>query len=160
MSDPEHIYHWRRADARLTTSGQPSEAELAEIKQLGVTHIINLGLHEHERALDDEAESVAGLDMVYMHIPVAFDAPMEADFERFCAAMAETRATKVHVHCIANLRVTAFLYRYWRDVLLMDEEDARALMDSVWRPGGVWAKFIGDAESEALEHRPPLEAGS
>lgn len=158
MSDPEHIYHWRRADVRLTTSGQPSEAELAQIKQLGVTYIVNLGLHEHERALEDETASVTDLGMVYMHIPVAFDAPTDADFERFCAIMDETKDEKVHVHCIANLRVTAFLYRYWRDVLSVGEQDARALMDTVWQPGGVWARFIGDAASENLEHRPPIGA--
>ncbi|MEO9970521.1 MAG: protein tyrosine phosphatase family protein [Hyphomonadaceae bacterium] len=160
MSDPEHIYHWRRVDARLTTSGQPSETELAQLKQMGVTYIVNLGLHEHERALGDEATSVTDLGMEYTHIPVAFDAPTTADFDRFCEVMGRTGEAMVHVHCIANLRVTAFLYRYWRDVLGTVEEDARALMDSVWRPGGVWATFIGDTESEALEHRPPVRGKS
>ena len=29
MSDPMTVYNWHRLDARLTSSGQPSEAELA-----------------------------------------------------------------------------------------------------------------------------------
>jgi len=53
--------------------------------------------------------------------------------------MIKTSDAQVHVHCIANLRVSAFLYKYWKDMKGMDENQARKLMDSVWRPGGVWA---------------------
>ena len=50
MADPETIYNWRRLDDRITTSGQPTEPQLADIHALGVRHIINLGLHSHEKA--------------------------------------------------------------------------------------------------------------
>lgn len=156
MTDPTHIYNWRRVDERLTTSGQPAETEVEELQQLGITHIINLGLHDHERALADESTTVASLGMRYVHIPVAFDNPTEDDFEQFCASYSELGDTKVHIHCIANLRVTAFLYRFHRNVLGMKEARARRPMDSVWRPGGVWAKFIGDDKSIVLPHRPPI----
>jgi protein tyrosine phosphatase (PTP) superfamily phosphohydrolase (DUF442 family) len=59
MADPKTIYNWRRLDDRITTSGQPTESELAEIHALGVGHVINLGLHTHEKALPDEAGSQA-----------------------------------------------------------------------------------------------------
>lgn len=153
MPDPIHIQNWRRFDDRITTSGQPSEAELAEIRALGVTHVINLGLHSHERALPDEAASVAALGMTYVHIPVAFDRPTEADFERFRDALAAIGDRPVHVHCIVNARVSAFLYRYRRDVAGSGVTEARALMESIWQPGGVWADFIGDEASAALDHR-------
>jgi protein tyrosine phosphatase (PTP) superfamily phosphohydrolase (DUF442 family) len=51
MADPKTIYNWRRLEDRVTTSGQPTEPQLADIKALGVRHIINLGLHTHEKAL-------------------------------------------------------------------------------------------------------------
>jgi hypothetical protein len=69
--------------------------------------------------------------------------------------MAETADAPVHIHCIANLRVSAFLYRYLRDVAGQHDADARTLMDTVWRPGGVWASFIGDPDSAGLPHRAP-----
>ena len=53
MTDPEAIYNWRRLDNRITTSGQPTEQQLADIHALGVRHIVNLGLHTHEKALAD-----------------------------------------------------------------------------------------------------------
>ena len=58
MVDPETIYHWYRLDDRITTSGQPTETELADIAALGVRCVINLGLHSHEKALRDEAATV------------------------------------------------------------------------------------------------------
>jgi len=41
--DPKTIYNWRRLDDRITTSGQPTEQQLAHIRALGVRHIVNLG---------------------------------------------------------------------------------------------------------------------
>ena len=142
MGDPETIYNWRRLDARITTSGQPTEAQLADIHALGVRHIVNLGLHTHEKALPDEAESVRRLGMTYIHIPVDFQNPTDQDFEKFCSVMEQLKDVPVHVHCIANARVSAFFYRYRRDVLGRDEARARADMEEVWRPKGVWAEFV------------------
>ena len=142
MVDPESIYHWHRLDDRITTSGQPSETQLADIAALGVRYVINLGLHSHEKALPDEAASVSRLGMTYIHIPVDFQNPTDGDFARFCSAMGPLKEVAVHVHCIANYRVSAFFYRYRRDVLGMDEAQARADMEQVWRPEGVWAAFV------------------
>ncbi|MBV9552260.1 MAG: protein tyrosine phosphatase family protein [Alphaproteobacteria bacterium] len=144
MSDPATIYNWRRLDERVTTSGQPTEPQLADIRALGVRHVVNLGLHTHEKALPDEAASVRRLGMTYIHIPVDFEKPTELDFDRFCSVMEQLKDVPVHVHCIANYRVAAFFYRYRRDVLGMDEATARAEMRAVWHPKGVWAAFVGD----------------
>jgi protein tyrosine phosphatase (PTP) superfamily phosphohydrolase (DUF442 family) len=128
MADPETIYNWRRLDDRITTSGQPTEPQLANIHALGVRHIVNLGLHTHEKALPNEGASVSRLGMTYIHIPVDFQNP--------------TKKVPVHVQCIANYRVSAFLYRYRRDVLGIDETHARAEMEAIWHPEGVWAAFV------------------
>jgi uncharacterized protein (TIGR01244 family) len=142
MSDPETIYNWRRLDDRITTSGQPTEPQLADIHALGIRHVINLGLHTHEKALPDEAASVSRLGMTYIHIPVDFQNPTDQDFDQFCSAMEQLTEVPVHVHCIANYRVSAFFYRYRRDVLGMDEARARTDMEQIWHPEGVWARFI------------------
>ena len=142
MADPEDVYNWHRLDSRITTSGQPTEAQLAEIRDLGVRHIVNLGLHTHEKALPDEAATVDRLGMIYIHIPVDFQNPTEQDFLQFCAVMEQLQDVPVHVHCIANARVSAFFYRFRRDVLGMDESRARAEMEAVWRPKGIWVEFV------------------
>jgi hypothetical protein len=38
--------------------------------------------------------------------------------------------------------MSAFFYRYRREVLRMDEAEARADMEQIWRPDAVWATFI------------------
>ena len=146
MNDPTAIYHWHRLDSRITTSGQPTEAQLGEIAALGVRCVINLGLHSHEKALPDEAASVAALGMTYVHIPVEFQNPTENDFSQFCAAMAG-RDEPVHVHCIANYRVSAFVYRY-RRARGMAAARARVDLDRIWQPNPVWTAFIERDETE------------
>src|SRR5262249_19572816 len=142
MADPETIYHWRRLDDRITTSGQPTEPQLADIQALGVRHVVNLGLHTHEKALPDEAASVSHLGMTYIHIPVDFQNPTDREFDEFCAVMDRLQGLPVHVHCIANYRVSAFFYRYRRDVLGWEDTRARAEMEQIWQPEGVWAAFV------------------
>lgn len=142
MVDPEDIYNWYRLDDRITTSGQPTEEQLAGIRDIGVQHVVNLALHTHEKALPDEAASVRALGMTYTHIPVDFQNPTQDDFAQFCACMEQFKDAPTHVHCIANYRVSAFFYRYRRDVLGWDDAAARADMDAIWKPEGVWAAYI------------------
>ena len=152
MGELTEVINWRRVSAGVTTSGQPTEAQLAQIKALGVADLINLGPHSNKGALPDEAGSVAALGMRYVYIPVDFEAPTEDDFAAFCAAMADVGDRPVHVHCIYNARVSAFFYRY----ALAGFEDAGVAfsrMDSIWRPGGVWAAFIGKPEEAGLPNR-------
>jgi len=152
MPDPSHILNWRRLDEKITTSGQLSESQLAEVRKLGVTHVINLGPHTHEQALPNEADIVQALGMEYIHIPVDFERPTETELSCFRAAIVELKDELVHVHCIYNARVTAFIYRLRTEVAGIDERSARDFMESVWRPGGVWALFIGDEERSTLPH--------
>ena len=151
MGDPIEILNWRRFDDRLTTSGQPTEAQLVKLTGLGVARIVNLGLHSHEKALADEHRTVAELGMAYSHIPVDFTAPSEDDFIRFGEVLEEGGNDRIHVHCIYNARVTAFLFRYHCDEPTRGH--AAALLDSVWRPGSVWARFIGNHVDATLPDR-------
>ncbi len=153
MADPRDITNWLRLDERTVTSGQPSETQLMRIAALGVGYVVNLGLHTHKRALADEAGTVAALGMCYIHIPVAFDAPREEDFNRFLAALEVAQGVPLYVHCILNARVSAFFYRYRREVLGWDYGAAYADMVRIWRPGGIWAAFIGDQASIDLPHQ-------
>ena len=112
MRNLPEILNWRRLDSSVTLSGQPTVTQLSQIKELGVTHIINLGPHSNKGALDDEARAVAKLGMAYIYIPVDFENPTNEDFEEFCDVMESIANQQVHIHCIYNARVTAFIYRY------------------------------------------------
>lgn len=148
MADPEDITAWLRIDARTTTSGKIVADDVARLANLGVRHVINLAMPDADDALAGEAELMAAAGLAYTHIPVPFDAPDNVHFEAFVAAY-EADAMPVHVHCIANMRVSAFLYRYHRDRIDMAEPEARAMMERIWSPDTgdhptlkPWAKFI------------------
>jgi protein tyrosine phosphatase (PTP) superfamily phosphohydrolase (DUF442 family) len=73
--------NFRELDPLLLTSGQPSEEQLANAAHQGCAVVINLALHDDPRySLRDEAGTVRGLGMNYVHSPVQFRAPTEHDF--------------------------------------------------------------------------------
>jgi len=137
------IRNYRAVDELLATSGQPSAAELAAMAAAGFKTVINLALHDDPRySLPDEAGTVRSLGMGYVHIPVQFSAPTEADLLAFFEAMDEHRGEKVWVHCAANKRVTAFLGLYRVIKEGWPRQRAFQLMHELWQPDDVWAAFI------------------
>jgi len=148
MSDPDTITAWQRIDGRTTTSGKLVADNVQQLASLGVRHVINLALDDHPEALNEEADLLRAAGIRYTHIPVPFDDPTDAHYEAFVRAY-EADNEPVHVHCIANMRVSAFLYRYHRDRKAMPETEARALMEQQWSPDTSshsamvpWARFI------------------
>jgi len=144
------IANYRPIDARLATSGQPNEQQLAAIAAEGYEVIINLALHDDPRySLSDETGTVRSLGLEYVHIPVKFDAPTVQDLRAFFEAMERHARRRVWVHCAANMRVTAFLglFRVLRQGY--SQERAFEPMDSVWKPNAVWAAFIASQLAEA-----------
>ena len=151
-SDPKEILNWRRVDDRITLSGQPTKAQFDQIAALGVSCVINLAPAHNDNAIPDEGDHIAALGQAYVYIPVEFDDPTEQDYAAFCAAMDFHRDAKVHVHCIYNARVSAFMLRYARDAGA-GVDAAAQLMEGIWRPGGVWAKFLNDPANEGFANR-------
>ena len=150
--DPEDIRGWQRLSPRITTSGRIEDADIARLSAIGVAHVVNLALDDHPDALADEGAKLAAAGIGYTHIPVPFDAPGEDHFRAFMDALGAIEAP-VHVHCIANWRVSAFFYRYNLS-RGMAEAAARALMERQWSPltsdhpaAPAWAAFIGESET-------------
>ena len=128
----ESIRNYIAIDERLSTSGQPSEAQFAALAQAGFEVVINLGLHDDPRySLRDEPGCVQALHMDYIHIPVLFKAPTETDLTAFFGAMDANRDRKTLVHCAANIRVSVFLglYRVLKEKC--PSQEAFALMQTV-----------------------------
>lgn len=137
------IHNYRAVDELLGTSGQPSVAQLSAIAEAGFTTVINLALHDDPRySLPDEAGVVQSLGMSYVHIPVQFSTPTQANLLEFFAAMEAHESEKRWIHCAANLRVSAFLGLYRVIKQGWEQERAFALMNELWQPNEVWSSFI------------------
>ncbi len=142
----DETYNFREVNPHLLTAGQPNEAQLADAAALGVEVVINLALHDDPRySLKDEAGCVRAAGMEYIHLPVQFAAPAEADLLRFFDAMDAHHGRKILVHCAANMRVTAFLGLYKVIRQRQNPDKAFAPMRSVWEPDEVWKLFIEKA---------------
>lgn len=141
----EGICNFLKIDDTITTAGQPTEEQLPLIQAAGYGSVINLAPHDSANALRDERAAVEALGMCYVYIPVDFKHPSKSDFEKFCAAMRTADGKPVFVHCAANMRVSAFVYRYRRQIRGEDRELAERDLQRIWEPSGVWKTFVGDA---------------
>jgi len=103
------IYNYRRVSERIATGGQPTEEQTAAIASAGCTTVINLGLHDADYALPDERGLVESLGMEYIHIPVLWEQPTEADLKQFCDTLEAYEGQDIFVHCAANKRVSVFI---------------------------------------------------
>ena len=139
------IYNVHRISERLCTSGQPTEGQFQAIRDAGYKAVINLAPHDAENALANEATLVTELGLDYIHIPVDFSCPTEKDFQQFVSAMSTCSGVRLWVHCAANMRVSAFVYRYRCDVQGMNRQEARSDLRRIWEPFGVWKKFVSGA---------------
>jgi protein tyrosine phosphatase (PTP) superfamily phosphohydrolase (DUF442 family) len=138
----EGIYNYHPINKTLATSGQPSEQQFSLIRDAGYNFIINLAPHNAENSINNEAALLAQLGLQYIHIPVDFKNPTHKDFDKFVATMNQTIPEKTWVHCAANMRVSAFIFKYRRDVIKDDLEQATADLVAIWKPYGAWKRFI------------------
>lgn len=147
------IFNYLPLSATLVTAGQPTEIQLAAVKAAGFQRVINLAPHGLENSLPDEAGVVAKLGMHYVHIPVDFKHPTDADFAAFCTALQAATGQKTLVHCAANMRVSAFMYRYRTHVLGEDKTLAEQDLHRIWKPFAAWEDFIGRPAPTSLSQR-------
>lgn len=129
-------------DPRLTTAGQPTAAQLADVAAEGFDVVVNLAMGEPTDDLPDEAAVVAGHGMAYHHIPVVWTAPALDDFARFVDVMDACAAERRFVHCALNYRVTMFTSLYGQLRWGWPLERADALATTFWTPNETWAAFI------------------
>ena len=141
MSTLNHIRNFLRIDDRLATSGMPQPDAFAALRQAGFDVVINLALPTSDNALPNEGELVSAQGMTYVHIPVKFDAPQPADFERFTRVMDACAGQRVFVHCAANMRVSAFVFLH-RLNHGTDRTTAEGDLKKIWQPDSVWREFI------------------
>src|SRR6185436_16613924 len=130
-----------RIDGRLATSGMPQPDDFAALRQAGFDVVINLALPTSDNALPNEGELVSAQGMTYVHIPVKFDAPQPADFERFTRVLDACEGQRVFVHCAANKRVSAFVFLH-RLNHGADRATAESDLKKIWQPDGAWREFV------------------
>jgi protein tyrosine phosphatase (PTP) superfamily phosphohydrolase (DUF442 family) len=144
------IYRFRLV-GELGTAGQPTAEQMRLICDAGFEAVINLALPASERALANEGNVVSGLGMAYVHLPVNFKSPTAHALRMFFRVMEAFSGCPVFVHCVANKRVSAFvfLHRVLRRRVALAE--AARDLHAVWTPDPIWDRFI---QQELKAYRP------
>lgn len=144
----ENIFNYFRLDDKIATGGQPTEKQLALIKDEGYQIVINLALDTSDNALPNEKAVVESIGMQYIQIPIDFNHPTQEEFNLFCEVMQTYREKKIFVHCAANLRVSAFMYLYRTLYQNVSEAEAEQDLYKLWQPNPTWQNLINTVSAE------------
>jgi protein tyrosine phosphatase (PTP) superfamily phosphohydrolase (DUF442 family) len=139
------ICNFHRVSETLATAGQPTEAQFAEIAAAGFEVVINLAWPTD--TLDDEDLIVEDAGMEYVALPVRWLHPTVADVQRFFDAMERAAGKRVFVHCIANKRVSTFVFLYRTLRLGDDPREAAPELVRFWTPNRIWLDLIRDVRA-------------
>lgn len=144
--DIEASYNFRRLSEKLTTSGLVRPEGLENLASQGYEVVVNLLPDSSEHAIPGEREIVGSQGIEYIYIPVDFKKPTRVDFDQFSEALDRVFERKVHVHCAANFRVSAFysLYEVRRQRWSVDQ--AMDFVHGIWNPveHPGWPEFMAD----------------
>ncbi|MEL6319976.1 MAG: protein tyrosine phosphatase family protein [Cyanobacteria bacterium J06626_14] len=146
------IYNYQPISETLATAGQPTEDQFAVIRDAGFEVVINLAPTTPGKTLPNEKSVVEGLGMMYVLIPVAWQAPAVGDFTQFQAVLAEQTDSRIFIHCVANMRVSAFVYLHQRLQGISHAEAAQPL-HAIWTPNEIWQAFIQRMIEQSLKDR-------
>ncbi len=140
----EDILNFVQLTERVGTAGQPTREQFEDIAAAGYQAVINLALPTSDNAIADEGSVVTTLGMSYFQIPVDFENPTLNDARTFIGLMQALEDRPVFVHCAMNLRVSAFMYVYLKEVVGAEEDAASSPLIPKWRPHmtDVWNDFM------------------
>ena len=104
--------------------GQPPAADLKTYSEKGVKVVINLRMDGELESLGfDEAKTVEGLGMKYLHVPMGRDVPKASDLERIFYALDKAGEAPVLLHCASSNRVGMIwsIYRAKRNGMSLED---------------------------------------
>ena len=137
------IFNYYKVPDLFETSGQPNNKQLISIANGGYEAVINLAPNTtiEGRIINEEA-ILKSNNISYIHIPVDFNNPLDEDFNKFVAALEQNKHKKIWVHCAANMRVSAFVFKYRRDVLGLSQKNIEEDLEAIWVPNKTWSSFL------------------
>lgn len=142
-SNIKKIFNYYKVPDLFETSGQPNNKQLISIANGGYEAVINLAPNTtiEGRIINEEA-ILKSNNISYIHIPVDFNNPLDEDFNKFVAALEQNKHKKIWVHCAANMRVSAFVFKYRRDVLGLSQKNIEEDLEAIWVPNKTWSSFL------------------
>jgi protein tyrosine phosphatase (PTP) superfamily phosphohydrolase (DUF442 family) len=142
-SNLKKVFNYYQVPGLFETSGQPNNKQLISIANGGYEVVINLAPNTTiEGRVINEKDILKSNNITYIHIPVDFNNPLDEDFNKFVAALEQNKHKKIWVHCAANMRVSAFVFKYRRDILGLSPKNIEEDLEAIWVPNKTWSSFL------------------
>lgn len=138
----EDICNYKAISKTLASSGQPEERQFKDIAEAEFEVVINLAMPNSKNAIPEEGNIVTARKMLYVHMPVPFEAPAPEHLKSFISILEAFENKKRWVHCVVNHRASAFLYQYYRLMRNTAPEKAKEVIIDNWEPNSVWQEFM------------------
>ena len=137
-------YNFKEVNPQLSCSGMLRKVNLQSLSEEGYEVVINLLPDDSEYAVEGEKAAFEKSGIYYVHIPVDWDEPKQSEFETFESELKAVEGKKVHIHCAANFRVTAFYAIYAFRNQDWSITELSEFIGSIWQLSEypVWDKFV------------------
>lgn len=135
------ISNYIKINNQISTAGQPTKKEFKQIANEGFEVVINLAMH-NKGALKKEDKIVSKNGMMYIHLPITWEAPEVDRLKLFLKILEsfEKENKKIFIHCIKNYRASVFMHLYkkfvWR------EKDSEFIAPVEYVPNEVWQRIL------------------
>ncbi len=138
------FYNFRKISDYISSSGAITADGLEWLVRQGYQLLINLLPDGNENALTNEQQLAESKNITYFSIPVDFNNPLENDYLQFVEILNAYPNQKIHIHCAANYRASAFYSVYAFENEQWTREQALAYISDIWQPEHfpVWSSFL------------------
>lgn len=142
---PDPVMNFHRVNDRLVTGGHLMGEGAAELKEQGVTVVINL----RDDSPAEEQQQFTDQGIEWINIPVEWRDPESSDYVRFSEIMSQYQDDHVLVQCSANYRASAMTYLYQVVAEGVPEEEAKQHVFAIWNPdtNETWTNFFNEVKA-------------
>lgn len=140
----DKAYKFLKINELSSCSGALVDVDMQNFSSQGYEVVINLLPDDSKYSTKNEKKLLESQGLQYHYIAVDWDNPKQSDFELFEKIMNFNQGKKIHIHCAANYRATAFYGMYSCKNLDWSREQFNALTAKIWIISDypVWVQFV------------------
>lgn len=137
------IHHFQFIHEHLFSSGQPNAEQLQQIKEYGVTTLVNVALSSADNTLAHEDKLSLDVGLNYVKMPISFDMP-SVDQCILVLDMIDylVKEQMVWLHGSDQFVVSCLVYLYRQYYMGVDIATSHEALHDVWEPNETWTGLM------------------
>lgn len=139
-----NIMNFYKYNDALAAGGQPSIAQIEQLKNAGYEAIVNLSPITTPNYVSSENEKVEKLGMKYIHFPVDCSNLESMHFNVFKGIMNGMKGKKVFVHCGGNIKSSNLIHAWHVVENMVEEKQSLETLYKIQQPEQKWFSYFKD----------------